>query len=404
MQALFWIAAAVVVYTYLGYGLLLLLVNRLLQRKKPTVAVALPAITFIVPAYNEADIIEAKISNTLGLSYPPGKITYLFITDGSDDGTENIVAGHPQITLLHQPERKGKSVAINRAMVQVTTPVVVFSDANTFVQADSLLKLVAHFANAAIGGVSGEKQIAHEGASAVGVGERLYWKYESQLKQANANFYTLVGAAGELFAIRTALFQPLKEDVILDDFFISATVCLQGYRFVYEREAVAVETSSADMQEEQKRKVRISAGCYQAFARLGGLLNPFRHRRLTFQYASHRVLRWVVCPLALPLLFATSFLLYREAPGSTYAFLFWSQCGFYALAAAGRIFTRQFRPLPFLLVPYYFVFMIASQYRGFWRFATGRQPAVWEKAQRRRMPQNAPANVNRQRDLPLGNK
>ena len=285
--------------------------------------------------------------------------------------------------MLHQPVRGGKSAAINRAMQEVKTPVVVFTDANTMLSPLSIQKLVRHYNDEKVGGVSGEKRISDKVTSAVGFGERLYWQYESLLKKANAGFYTIIGAAGELFSIRTRLYVPLDETVILDDFVISAQVCQQGYRFLYEEEAYAVETSSASIQEESKRKIRISAGCYQALTLLKGLLNPFQHARVSFQYISHRVLRWTVCPLLLPVLFLTNTYLYFDDGNAVYTFLYWSQCAFYSLAIAGWLLLSRKHVANSLLVPYYSVFMILSQYAGFYRFIRRKQTVFWEKAHRK---------------------
>lgn len=382
MQTLFWILLSLLFYTYIGYGVLLSLFTSFFRRGKIVAGDFLPPVTFVVPAYNEEAMIEAKIQNSLALDYPMDKLHFVFVTDGSTDGTVALVQQHPQINLLHQTERKGKTAAINRAMQTVHTPLVVFSDANTFVQAQSIKVLARHFADSRVGGVSGEKQIQKDEQSTVGNGERLYWQYESWLKKINARFYTLVGAAGELFAIRTALYQQLSEKVILDDFLISGNVCAQGYRFLYEEEAVAVENSSLSIAEEQKRKVRISAGCYQALGLMGGLLNPFKNCRLAFQYLSHRVLRWTVCPLALPLLFVTNGWLFLNSSGLVYEILFWMQCVFYLVAFLGFLMTGRGAAAKIMLVPYYFVFMVLSQYKGFIRFTKGQQPAAWEKVRR----------------------
>jgi biofilm PGA synthesis N-glycosyltransferase PgaC len=382
MQSLFWISVLLLFYTYIGYGLLLFLCTALFKRKGTAADGFLPNLTFIVPAYNEEGIIRQKIENTLALAYPEEKISFLFVTDGSTDGTPEIIGAFPQLQVLHQSRRGGKSAAINRAMQTVKTPVVVFSDANTMVHPQSLQKMVSHYADETVGGVSGEKRIKPEATSLVSFGERLYWQYESLLKKAAGEFYTLVGAAGELFSIRTALFQPLNEAIILDDFVLSANVCLQGRRFVYEAEAFGVEASSASLQEERKRKVRISAGCYQALVALPGLLNPIKNVRLFLQYLSHRVLRWVVCPLALPVLFLSNVCLFAKADSSFYAFTFWGQCIFYFLALLGWLFPLRRTWSKPLLVPGYFLFMVLSQYAGFYRFITGKQSVFWEKARR----------------------
>lgn len=382
MQTLFWISAFLLFYTYIGYGLFLLLFNAVFKKKTATDETFLPAVTVVVPAYNEEAVIRQKIENTLALDYPAERIFFLFITDGSSDRTAQIVNAYPQLNLLHQAGRQGKSAALNRAMQNVQTPVVVFSDANTMVHPLSVRKLVRHYADERVGGVSGEKRIAPEAASAVGVGERLYWQYESLLKRANSDFYTIVGAAGELFSVRTKLFKPLNENIILDDFALSASVCLQGYRFLYEPQAYGVESASVTLHEERKRKVRISAGCYQALAALPSLLNPFNRFRLAFQYVSHRVLRWAVCPLALPALFVSNAAWLLETAGSTAAFFFWSQCVFYLFALAGvGLLSKKTAPKT-VLIPSYFLFMVLAQYAGFYRYAGRRQTVFWEKAQR----------------------
>jgi poly-beta-1,6-N-acetyl-D-glucosamine synthase len=383
MESLFWISLTLLFYTYMGYGLLLLLINAGKKKKPPAEDGPLPEVTLVVPAYNEEAVIEEKIQNCLLLDYPAALLHFVFVTDGSTDRTDKIVGRYPQIQLLHQPIRGGKAAAINRAMQEVRTPVVVFTDANTMLNSKSIKKLVRHYRDEAVGGVSGEKRILDKVSSAVGFGERLYWRYESLLKKTNSDFYTIVGAAGELFSIRTKLYQPLEENVILDDFVIWAKVCQQGYRFLYDEAAYAEETPSSSIQEESKRKIRISAGCYQALTRLTGLLNPFLHARVSFQYISHRVLRWTLCPLLLPVLFITNTYLYLDNGSPVYAVFFWCQWAFYALAILGLFFSSRKVLTNSLLVPYYFAFMVWSQYAGFYRFIRRKQTVFWEKANRK---------------------
>lgn len=383
MQGLFWISFGVLFYTYLGYGLLLFVLTFFTRQRAPKPLQQLPHVTIVVPAFNEEDVIEKKIHNTLSLNYPKDKLFFLFVTDGSTDDTNAIIRQYKQIRLLARDVRLGKTAAINRAMQEVQTPVVVFTDANTLLHKDCLRKIVPHYTDGSVGGVAGEKRIFDKEASTVGLGERLYWQYESLLKKADSKFYTVIGAAGELFSIRTALFRPVKEEAILDDFVISAKVCLQGYRFVYEEGAYALEVSSASMHEEQKRKIRISAGCFQALFLLKGLLNPCRNFRLFFQYLSHRVLRWTLCPICLPLLFVSNAWVAFAANESFYRFFFAGQVVFYLLAILGGLLLQKARWQQVLLVPYYFVFMNLSLCIGFLRFVTKRQTVLWQKAARK---------------------
>lgn len=380
-EIIFWIAAFIIFYTYIGYAVFLWLITRFSSKSLLSDDFA-PPVTLVVPVYNEEQVIEEKIQNSLALDYPDNRLTFLFINDGSTDRTAEIIAKYPQINLITNQQRSGKTAALNIAMQSVNTPVVVFTDANSFLHAGSLKKMVRHYINNKVGGVSGEKKIQKQQKdSIVSNAEQLYWKYESFLKKADSDFYSVVGADGGLFSIRTHLFQPVNESVILDDFFISVQVCEKGYRFVYEPEAYGVEASSASLKEEQKRKIRISAGCFQALFLLRRLLNPFRHFRLFLLYFSHRVLRWAVCPILLPLLFALNGMLAFSGYGP-YVYLFLFQCAFYVMALVGIGLAKSGIKARLMLIPYYFVFMNFSLYLGFLRFIYRKQTVFWEKSQR----------------------
>jgi poly-beta-1,6-N-acetyl-D-glucosamine synthase len=385
MEVVFWISLSVLFYAYIGYGLLLSLLHAFSRNKKLFNEAFLPHVTVIVPAYNEEPVIRQKIQNCLSLDYPQHLLTLLFVTDGSTDNTPQLVARYSVIVHLHQPERRGKTAALNRAMQQVSTPVVVFTDANALLHTGSLRKMMRHYQDKTIGGVSGEKRILAADNTAVSAGEGLYWRYESMLKKADASFYTVIGAAGELFSIRTALFEPLQENIILDDFVLSARICLKGYRFAYEGEAYAIEAPSENIREEQTRKVRISAGCFQALVLLKELLNPLRNWKLTFQYVSHRVLRWVVCPLLVLLVFVANAWLFVHQPQIIYSLCFWLQGLFYLLAFLGWLIAEKEGVPKLLFVPYYFVFMNLSLIKGFFRFLSNGQSVNWNKAARKEM-------------------
>lgn len=256
LYTIFWLSVSVLFFCYAGYGLLLFVINsvgRLFHNREKSSAAEPLAVTLIVAIYNEKEILEEKIRNTMAIDYPDDRLSIIFITDGSTDGSDHIIRDHPSITLMHQQERRGKLAAIKRAMQFVQTPVVVFSDANTILNKECIQKIVTHYNDPKVGGVAGEKKITgHKQISAVGEAEGLYWRYESFLKQQDAGFYTVVGAAGELFSIRTQLFHAPDDSMILDDFIISMQVCLQGYTIAYEPSAFAVESPSASLSEEGK--------------------------------------------------------------------------------------------------------------------------------------------------------
>jgi cellulose synthase/poly-beta-1,6-N-acetylglucosamine synthase-like glycosyltransferase len=219
---------------------------------------------------------------------------------------------------------------------------------------------------------------------AAGAGENLYWKYESYLKKLDSDFYSVVGAAGELFSIRTGLYEYVGDQVLLDDLIISLKICMKKYRIVYEPRAYAMEEPSQSIKEEQKRKIRISAGAFQSIGILKGLLNPFKYPKLSFQYISHRLLRWTACPILLPVIFILNCILVVQNAGPLYEILLVAQIIFYLISFAGWIYSRKNIKLKALYVPYYFVFLNLSLYLGFFRFIKGKQSVLWDKAERRR--------------------
>ncbi|RYZ16122.1 MAG: glycosyltransferase family 2 protein, partial [Chitinophagaceae bacterium] len=312
---LFWLLLAGVFFAYAGYPLLLMLLNAFLQKRQSEDPAEWPRVTLVVAAYNEAAILPAKIRNCLDLDYPSVLIQVLVVTDGSTDDSRQLLEAFPQVRVLHSAERRGKTAALNRAMAEVPNGLVVFSDANTSLPPDALKKLLRHFSDHTVGAVAGEKRVQH--GSGMGFAEGWYWHYESFLKQLDARFYSVVGAAGELFALRRELFTALPDDTILDDLALSLHIGLQGRRIAYEPGAYALEAPSASLSDERKRKVRIAAGAFQLLDRLSWK-KMLRYPALAFQFFVRRWLRWVFCPPALPLLFLLNALLACFHPAPIY--------------------------------------------------------------------------------------
>jgi cellulose synthase/poly-beta-1,6-N-acetylglucosamine synthase-like glycosyltransferase len=388
LETFFWAALLVVVYAYAGYGLVLYCLVRLKRALRPGRSRAAlsdfePDVALIIPAFNEAHCIGAKISNCLELDYPPDRLKIYVVNDGSTDQTCEIARRCGRVEVLHQPERRGKAAAINHAMRQVTSPIVILSDANTLVNREAVREIVRHYADPTVGAVAGEKRIRHRRSAAAG-GEGLYWRYESLLKRLDSELWTVVGADGGLLSYRRQLFRPLEHDAILDDFVLSLRIAARGYRVVYEPRAYAVEDASASVGDELKRRIRIAAGGWQSMLRLLPLLNPRTHATLSFQYLSHRVLRWSVVPLFLLLLVpANAALAAWAGPAAPlYGVLLGGQLAFYGLALAGYVGDRRGLAITALQVPYYFVVTNYAVLRGFARFLVGRQPAAWERVRR----------------------
>ncbi len=379
------IAIFIIFYSYAGYGFIVLVLNWLLN-KKVTLEVdkkaKIPTLTLLIAAYNEQDCIEEKILNSLSLDYPKNLINILFITDGSTDNTNQIIQKFPKIVLLFEKSRKGKIAATKRAMEYVDSEIVVFSDANTTINSDALLKIVKHYNNPKVGGVACEKKVRVKDVdNASGAGEGFYWRYESFLKQQDSDFYSVVGAAGELFSIRTKLFESIPSDSIIEDFYMTMKIAEKGYTIKYEPQAYAIEDPSFSVSEEYKRKTRIAAGGIQSIIRLSSLLNPFKQPALTFLYVSHRVLRWSLAPLLLLVVIALSILL--AVKGNLFGqVILVQQILFYALAFVGYALRNKKVKAKLFYIPFYFSFMNYAVYVGAFRYFTGRQSVVWEKSKR----------------------
>lgn len=389
IEIILWVSVAIIFYAFLGYGILLyvlVLAKRVFQKNSHTASSLFePDITLVIPCFNEADIMEGKIANCRQLDYSLDKLTLVFITDGSTDHFAEVLGRHPDIQLLHDDRRAGKTAAENRAMLFVKTPFVVFSDANTLLNKEAMRNIVKHFADEKVGCVSGEKRVMTEEAdSASAAGEGIYWKYESLLKKLDSELYSAVGAAGELVAFRSSLYKDLPEDTLLDDFMQSMQMAAAGYKIIYEPEAYAAETASANVTEELKRKIRISAGGWQSMKRLSGILVFSKTPVLYFQYISHRVLRWSVTPFLLVFVFLLNIPLAIE-DSFFYRLMMLAQIFFYAAAMAGYVLeNKKIRFKPFF-VPYYFCVMNYAAIAGLKRFLSGKQKGAWEKAQRKVM-------------------
>lgn len=392
LEILLWVLIFVVFYAYVGYGIILFILvkmKRMLGLSKPYTDNQdyEPEVTLFVTAFNEEDFVKMKVSNSRELNYPPEKLKFVWVTDGSDDATEKMLREYGDIKVYHKDERNGKIAAMNRGFKFVETPIVMFSDANTLLGKESVRIIVDLFRNPKVGCVSGEKRIfKKEADAAAGAGEGLYWKYESTLKKWDSELYSVVGAAGELFAVRTELFHEVEKDTLLDDFIISLRIAMQGYTIQYNPDAYAIETASANVKEELKRKIRISAGGIQSIVRLWKLLNIFKYGVLTFQYISHRVLRWTLAPISLLLLVPLNLWIAIKAGGPIntdfYSILFWLQILFYAAALLGWFLENRMIKVKLLFVPYYFFIMNLSVFLGFFRYIKGQQSVKWERAKR----------------------
>jgi len=388
MITLFWILICVVVYTYIIYPVIVFIISEIIvffrNSNNNQSELFEPEVTLFVAAYNEIDFVDAKVQNSFSLDYPKEKLHFIWITDGSNDGTYEALKKYKELSVYHETERKGKINALNRGMQFVKTPIVIFSDANTLLNKESIRAIVQEFKNERTGCVTGRKRIIPLNKdNAVNSGEGIYWQYESLLKKAESNVNSAIGAVGELFAIRTELFEAVKSDTILDDFIISLQIAQKGYQIKFASNAIASERASISIHEELKRKIRIAYGGFQTIIRLKKLLNPFYHWGLTLQYVSHKVLRWAVVPFSYPLLFLINIYLVIINPHSVlYNILFVAQSVFYVFVFVGYILQSKKISLKVIFIPYYLFIMNLSVIAGFVRFLKKSQSVNWERSER----------------------
>lgn len=390
LKIIFWTCVFIVLYTYVGYGLLLYGVVWLKRRWCKADAAytrsasdTLPSVTLMICAYNEEEVVEEKMRNTLALDYPRERFTVMWVTDGSTDRTNELLGHYPEVKLVFSPERKGKTAALHHGMSEVQSDLVVFTDANTMLNEGAIREMVRQFDDPRVGCVSGEKRVAarHAGDTAA-KGEGLYWKYESALKRWDSELYSAMGAAGELYAIRRELYREVPSNALLDDFMMSMCLVAEGYRIAYTSDAYAMEYGSANLEEESKRKRRIAAGGLQSVWWLRQLMNPFRHPKVAFQFVSHRVLRWSITPFALLALIPLNVMLVMMKAGDIYVVIWLLQLLFYLSAWGGYLCDLRGKRNKLLYIPYYFLFMNINVLNGIGYLRTHRHSGAWEKAKR----------------------
>ena len=390
LKIAFWICLFLVFYTYLGYGMLLWLLVKIKHAVKGRAARPvlppddmLPEVTFMVCAFNEQDVVDMKMADIRNLDYPKDKLRVVWVTDGSTDNTNSLLANYPEVQVIYTPERKGKTAALNHGLSMVKTEFTVMTDANTLVNTQAIREIVQCFQDPRVACVAGEKRVmARYGGQVAAEGEGMYWKYESTLKRLDSQLYSAMGAAGELNAIRTHLYEPMPESALLDDFVMSMRMVDNGYKIAYSPEAYAMEYGSADLNEESKRKRRIAAGGLQSIWWLRKMMNPLRNPVVAFQFVSHRVLRWSITPIALLALIPLNTVLVMMKAGTVYNVIWMLQILFYLAAFIAWLMERNGRKNKLLYVPYYFLFMNLNVFKGMKYLRSHQSSGAWEKAKR----------------------
>lgn len=367
---------------YVGYPVLLLILAKL--RPRPAIrSDILPPVTLVIAAYNEAAVIAEKLENSLALDYPGLQV--ILTSDGSTDATLPLAQRFAAsgVTVLHNPERRGKAAAVNDALAHATGEIVVFSDANSMYRSDAIRKLTRNFADPQVGCVGGQLAVRPPAPDDPSEGvpvERLYWRYESLIKRLESRVASTVGVAGSMLAVRRALVGPLPRGLINDDAYLGLSVLRRGYRVIYEPEAVGLEAPIETMRDEIVRRQRIAAGRYQLLLSLGWW--PWNRPGALLMLLAHKVMRLLLPFLMIGALVANAALLAWPPVPAAMQIVLALQFAFYCLAAVGFLaehFGRRWR-IP--AVAYYVIVGNLGSLRGFLRYVTGRQTAIWRKATR----------------------
>jgi cellulose synthase/poly-beta-1,6-N-acetylglucosamine synthase-like glycosyltransferase len=377
-EGLLWASGLLVLYSYVGYPVLIALLARL--RPAPPVARAPiePKVTLLIVAHNEEERIGAKLRNSLAIDYPRDRLDILVASDGSWDGTDEVVSSFSRdgVRLLRLPGPKGKPSALNEAVPLAEGEILVLCDARQRLDKAAVRELVSHFADPTVGAVSGELHIDAENGSASGEGVGLYWRYEKAIRRAESVCGSTVGATGALYAFRKALFRPLDPGTILDDVAVPMRVAEAGYRVTFEPAAAAFDEACKDAACEYRRKVRTLAGNYQLVALYPSFLDP-RRNRLTWHFVSHKLSRLVV-PWCLAVCLLSSGWLWAVRGSAPHGAVFAAQVLFYALAGAGFALERLGRRPRLLSVPCAVTLLNVAAAAALPGFLRGTQKAAWK--------------------------
>ncbi|MEC4678407.1 MAG: glycosyltransferase family 2 protein [Nitrospirota bacterium] len=378
MEYTFWIIISLIVYTILGYALVLWLIASLFYReekKSKQDPDFLPQVTLLIPAYNEDKVISDKILNSLALDYPKKKLRIIIASDGSTDKTNTIVSSYQAegVLLWSNPQRCGKISVINQAMHQIHDGIVVLSDANVMYDKQAIQTLVQHFKDPEVGVVSGNVSLIKTN-SPVGALDLIYQAYENQIKALESKTGSVTGADGAMYAIRREDYQTVAKHVILDDLVISMNILKKGKRILFESKAKGKENSVSGVKEAFWTRVRVVAGGIQAI-KTGLGMPPWKQGMQLFQFISHKILRWLLPLQFLGLFIINGFLLEQ----TLYMVLFAIQLSVYSMALLAHFIGN---PVSILSAPYYFGIQNIAAMLGIWRGLSNSQSVKWDKGER----------------------
>jgi len=370
----FLLAVLLVVYVYVGYPFLIVMLSFIVKNGVKQIP-GEPSVTFLITAYNEEKSIKEKLEDTLALDYPKEKLHIMVASDGSTDGTDEIVKGFSKegVLLCRVEGRVGKTETQNQAVKEARGEIVVFSDATTKYREDALRKIVRNYGDPSVGAVSGRYEYRNPTGGAVGAGTKLFWNYENFIKRKQTEIKTITGCCGCIYSVRRDLYEALPGDII-SDLVEPLKILEKGRRIAFEPDAVAQEITEEKAEEEYSMRVRVITRGMNGIAYVKGLLNPFRHGFVSFQLISHKILRWMI-PFFLTVAFISNLLLLETA---FYRLTMGIQFAFYLLAVVGWWLDRKDMKTRVTSFPLYFCVVNLAAVQGAVNFVRGRRMATWE--------------------------
>ncbi len=378
------ISMLVPIYVYLVYPALLFILVKLgrgqVNKRDDNY---LPSVTLMVSCYNEVEVVREKISNCIALDYPSELIVIIFISDGSDDGTDEIIKEYENqnIKLIRQEGRLGKTSAINLAMPSATGEVIVFSDANAMYQKDAIRKLVRNFVDREVGYVVGAALYTDGKDNAAATSEDTYWRYEIALKEMESKLHSVVGGDGAIYAIRKDLFIPLDAKDI-NDFVNPLQIIAQGFRGVFDAEAICLEETAGDFAKEARRKERIVNRSFRGLMKVKQVLNPFKFGFFSFEIISHKLLRWLIPVFLLGTVLGSIYLSFHGVV--IFKALLMGEVVFFWLSILGYLKSAQTKISPIFFYPYYFLMVNWYSLIGTIKALMGDIQVIWSSPRGKR--------------------
>ena len=376
-EFVFWFSLCMLTYIYVGYPILVYVGSRLFgcSIEKNDIE---PRVSVVVAAYNEKDVIEETVESMLRQDYPAGKLEVVVVSDGSTDGTDQLVSNlckkYPgRLRLLRQEPRAGKTSALNMAVKGLHGEVIVFADANSMYAVDAVRLLVRNFADRSVGYVTGKMIYVNGSKSSIGEGCSSYMRYENFLREQETGIGSVVGVDGGIDAIRKGLYTPMRADQ-LPDFVLQLKVVSAHHRVVYEPDAILREPALESINNEYKMRVRVALRALWAMWDMRHLFNVAGYGIFSVQLFSHKLLRYVAF-IFLIALAASNLVLFGSS--MFYQVVLILQIGFYVLAALGCQKNQAGLHSRIVYLPYYFMIINLASAQALFKFIRGEKQVIW---------------------------